>query len=29
VGVNFVIELSLLRGRDKLSQYDLFALLTY
>jgi adenine phosphoribosyltransferase len=29
VGVNFVIELSFLHGRDKLAQYDLFSLLTY
>jgi adenine phosphoribosyltransferase len=29
VGVNFVIELSFLRGRDKLSQYDLYSLITY
>jgi adenine phosphoribosyltransferase len=29
VGVNFVIELSFLNGRDKLSQYNLHALLTY
>jgi adenine phosphoribosyltransferase len=29
VGVNFVIELSFLRGRERLANYDLFALLTY
>ena len=29
VGVNFVIELSFLNGRERLSQYDLHALLTY
>jgi adenine phosphoribosyltransferase len=29
VGVNFVIELSFLGGRDKLDQYDLHALITY
>jgi adenine phosphoribosyltransferase len=29
VGVNFVIELSFLGGREKLSQYDLHALITY
>jgi adenine phosphoribosyltransferase len=29
VGVNFVIELSFLGGRDRLQQYDLHALLTY
>jgi adenine phosphoribosyltransferase len=29
VGVNFVIELSFLHGRDRLTQYDLFSLLTY
>jgi adenine phosphoribosyltransferase len=29
VGVNFVIELSFLGGRERLSQYDLHALLTY
>jgi adenine phosphoribosyltransferase len=29
VGVNFVIELSFLRGRERLSQYDLFSLITY
>ena len=29
VGVNFVIELSFLAGRERLSQYDLHALITY
>lgn len=29
VGVNFVIELSFLGGRERLSQYDLRALITY
>lgn len=29
VGVNFVIELSFLRGRDRLTKYDLFSLITY
>jgi adenine phosphoribosyltransferase len=29
VGVNFVIELSFLGGRGRLSQYDLFSLITY
>ena len=29
VGVNFVIELSFLNGRDRLSQYDMFSLITY
>ena len=29
VGVNFVIELSFLGGRERLAQYDLFALITY
>src|SRR4051794_36886892 len=29
VGVNFVIELSFLRGADKLEQYDRHALITY
>jgi adenine phosphoribosyltransferase len=29
VGVNFVIELTFLNGRDRLSQYDLYALITY
>jgi adenine phosphoribosyltransferase len=29
VGVNFVIELSFLGGREKLEQYDLHALITY
>ena len=29
VGVNFVIELSFLGGREKLSKYDLFSLITY
>jgi adenine phosphoribosyltransferase len=29
VGVNFVIELSFLNGRDKLAQYDMFSLITY
>ena len=29
VGVNFVIELTFLRGRDRLAGYDLFSLLTY
>ena len=29
VGVNFVIELTFLHGRDRLSQYDLYSLITY
>jgi adenine phosphoribosyltransferase len=29
VGVNFVIELTFLKGRERLDQYDLFALITY
>jgi adenine phosphoribosyltransferase len=29
VGVNFVIELSFLRGRARLADYDLFSLITY
>jgi adenine phosphoribosyltransferase len=29
VGVNFVIELSFLGGRERLSQYELFSLITY
>ncbi|MBV8258654.1 MAG: adenine phosphoribosyltransferase, partial [Actinobacteria bacterium] len=29
VGVNFVIELSFLGGREKLSQYELYSLITY
>jgi adenine phosphoribosyltransferase len=29
VGVNFVIELSFLNGRDKLDKYDLFSLIRY
>jgi adenine phosphoribosyltransferase len=29
VGVNFVIELSFLGGREKLDQYDMHALITY
>jgi adenine phosphoribosyltransferase len=29
VGINFVIELSFLGGRKRLSQYDLFSLITY
>jgi adenine phosphoribosyltransferase len=29
VGVNFVIELSFLGGRERLSQYDLYSLITY
>lgn len=29
VGVNFVIELSFLGGRERLSEYDLYSLLTY
>ena len=29
VGVNFVIQLSFLGGRERLSQYDLFSLITY
>jgi adenine phosphoribosyltransferase len=29
VGVNFVIELSFLNGRDKLARYDMFSLITY
>lgn len=28
-GINFVIELSFLRGRERLTKYDLFSLLTY
>src|SRR5947209_2571229 len=28
-GVNFVIELSFLGGRDRLAKYDLFSLITY
>ena len=28
-GINFVIELSFLGGREKLGQYDLHALITY
>jgi adenine phosphoribosyltransferase len=29
VGINFVIELSFLEGRQKLEQYDLFSLISY
>ena len=29
VGVNFVIELSFLGGRERLAKYDLFSLITY
>jgi adenine phosphoribosyltransferase len=29
VGVNFVIELSFLEGRKRLSEYDLYSLITY
>ena len=29
VGINFVIELSFLGGRDRLGKYDLFSLITY
>ena len=29
VGINFVIELGFLEGRNKLSQYDLYSLITY
>ena len=29
VGVNFVIELSFLNGRERLDRYDLFSLITY
>jgi adenine phosphoribosyltransferase len=29
VGINFVIELSFLGGRERLSHYDLFSLITY
>ena len=29
IGVNFVIELSFLGGRQRLQQYDLFSLITY
>jgi adenine phosphoribosyltransferase len=29
VGVNFVIELTFLGGRERLSQYDLYSLITY
>ena len=29
VGVNFVIELSFLGGRERLANYDLFSLITY
>jgi adenine phosphoribosyltransferase len=29
VGVNFVIELSFLKGRERLEKYDLFSLITY
>jgi adenine phosphoribosyltransferase len=29
VGINFVIELSFLDGRERLQQYDLHALITY
>ena len=29
VGVNFVIELSFLNGRERLARHDLFSLITY
>ena len=29
VGINFVIELAFLEGRQKLEHYDLFSLITY
>jgi adenine phosphoribosyltransferase len=29
VGINFVIELTFLHGRDRLAQHDLYALITY
>jgi adenine phosphoribosyltransferase len=29
VGINFVIELTFLHGRDRLSQYELYRLITY
>jgi adenine phosphoribosyltransferase len=29
VGINFVIELSFLNGRERLDKYDLFSLITY
>ena len=29
VGINFVIELTFLHGRDRLSEYDLYSLITY
>ena len=29
VGVNFVIELSFLGGRERLKQHDLYSLITY
>jgi len=29
VGVNFVIELSFLGGRQRLEEYDLYSLITY
>ena len=29
VGINFVIELTFLHGRDRLSQYDLYSLITF
>jgi adenine phosphoribosyltransferase len=29
VGINFVIELSFLKGRERLDRYDLFSLITY
>jgi adenine phosphoribosyltransferase len=29
VGINFVIELTFLHGRDRLSQHDLYSLITY
>jgi len=29
VGINFVIELSFLGGRERLTQYDLYSLITY
>ena len=29
IGVNFVIELSFLNGRERLTEYELFSLITY
>jgi hypothetical protein len=29
VGINFVIDLTFLGGREKLSKYDLYSLITY